>query len=115
MSGLLEFSDAIVISINKPYPIPEIYMNCMISICRIKNKNLEGAKEAFLTAWGIAAKPDEACGGFHRASSVFLPGIVGYVCLKKEEPEAYKALTKGVLRFSRRLDEASIIRNPSGT
>ena len=57
MSGLLEFWMQLVISINKPYPIPEIYMNCMISICRIKNKNLEGAKEAFLTAWEMA-KPD---------------------------------------------------------
>lgn len=90
--------DAIVISINKPYPIPEIYMNCMISICRIKNKNLEGAKEAFLTAWGMA-KPDGLLEAFIEHHGL-LQGIVES-CLKKEEPEAYKALTKGVLRFSR--------------
>ena len=90
--------DAIVISINKPYPIPEIYMNCMISICRIKNKNLEGAKKAFLTAWEMA-KPDGLLEAFIEHHGL-LQGIVES-CLKKEEPEAYKALTKGVLRFSR--------------
>ena len=90
--------DAIVISINKPYPIPEIYMNCMISICRIKNKNLEGAKEAFLTAWEMA-KPDGLLEAFIEHHGL-LQGIVES-CLKKEEPEAYKALTRGVLRFSR--------------
>ena len=90
--------DAIVISINKPYPIPEIYMNCMISICRIKNKNLEGAKEAFMTAWEMA-KPDGLLEAFIEHHGL-LQGVME-ACLKKEEPEAYKALTKGVLRFSR--------------
>ena len=70
----------------------------MISICRIKNKNLEGAKEAFLTAWGMA-KPDGLLEAFIEHHGL-LQGIVES-CLKKEEPEAYKALTKGVLRFSR--------------
>ena len=73
-------------------------MNCMISICRIKNKNLEGAKEAFLTAWEMA-KPDGLLEAFIEHHGL-LQGIVES-CLKKEEPEAYKALTKGVLRFSR--------------
>ena len=90
--------DATVMSVNKPYPIPEIYLNCMISICRIKNKDLDGAKEAFLKAWGMA-KPDGLLEAFIEHHGL-LQGIVES-CLKKEEPEAYKALTKGVLRFSR--------------
>ena len=90
--------DATMLSISEPYPIPEIYINCVISMCRIKIKEIEGAKEAFMTAWNMA-KPDGLLEAFIEHHGL-LQGIMES-CLKKTEPEAYKALTKGVISFSR--------------
>ena len=49
--------DATLFSLNETYPIPEIYIYCMVAMCKIKLKETEEAKEAFMTAWDTA-KPD---------------------------------------------------------
>lgn len=90
--------DATVLSISEPYPIPEIYINCVISMCRIKLKEIEEAKEAFMTAWNMA-KPDGLLEAFIEHHGL-LQGVMES-CLKKTEPEAYKSLTKGIIDFSR--------------
>ena len=90
--------DATMLSISEPYPIPEIYINCVISMCRIKIKEIEGAKEAFMTAWNMA-KPDGLLEAFIEHHGL-LQGIMES-CLKKTEPETYKSLIQGIINFSR--------------
>lgn len=90
--------DATVLSIRDPYPIPEIYVNCVIAMCRIKLKEIEEAREAFMTAWEMA-KPDGLLEAFIEHHGL-LQGVME-ACLKKTEPEAYKSLTKGIINFSR--------------
>ena len=90
--------DATLFSLNETYPIPEIYIYCMVAMCKIKLKETEGAKEAFMTAWDTA-KPDGLLEVFIEHHGL-LQGVMES-CLKKAEPEAYKALTKGIISFSR--------------
>lgn len=90
--------DATMLSINEPHPIPEIYMNCVVSMCRIKLKEIEEAQDAFMTAWNMA-KPDGFLEAFIEHHGL-LQGVMEF-CLKKTEPEAYRALTKGIISFSR--------------
>ena len=90
--------DATLFSLNETYPIPEIYIYCMVAMCKIKLKETEEAKEAFMTAWDTA-KPDGLLEVFIEHHGL-LQGVMES-CLKKAEPEAYKALTKGIISFSR--------------
>ena len=70
----------------------------MIAMCRIKLKEIEEAREAFMTAWEMA-KPDGLLEAFIEHHGL-LQGVME-ACLKKTEPEAYKSLTKGIINFSR--------------
>ena len=70
----------------------------MVAMCKIKLKETEEAKEAFMTAWDTA-KPDGLLEVFIEHHGL-LQGVMES-CLKKAEPEAYKALTKGIISFSR--------------
>ena len=56
--------DATLFSLNETYPIPEIYIYCMVAMCKIKLKETEGAKRGLYESLGYG-KTGRASGGFY--------------------------------------------------
>lgn len=79
------------------YPIGEIYLNLVLAMCYISQKSSEKATAHFRAAWELA-KPDKLYHPFSEHHGL-LGGMVE-IHLKKDEPEAYEAITKQVYRFA---------------
>lgn len=80
------------------YPIPNIYLRCISSMCYINLKEQEKAKEMFLSAWELARK-DGFIEPFIEHHGLFQGMLES--CVRKEEPQLYKEIVRGVLAFSR--------------
>lgn len=83
---------------DKIYPIPVIYMKCVMVVCQINQKDSEGAKETLMSAWEMARK-DKLLEPFIEYHGL-MQGMLE-ACVRKTEPEIYKKLVDGVLSFSR--------------
>ena len=90
--------DATLIFCEESRPISKIYLYCMMAMCEISLKNQKGAQQALLTGWHIAAQ-DKFLEPFIEHHGL-LQGMLES-CVKKENPEIYKKLSKAVIRFSR--------------
>ncbi len=80
------------------YPIPMIYLQCLISMCYINLKDQDKAREIFLETWEMARK-DKFLEPFIEHHGLF-QGMVES-CIRKSEPQLYKKIVSGVLAFSR--------------
>lgn len=80
------------------YPIPMVYLQCLISMCYINLKNSDQARNVFQEAWKMARK-DKFLEPFIEHHGLF-QGMVES-CVRKSEPQLYKKLVNGVLAFSR--------------
>ncbi len=98
MNGHWGFWMRLFFHLMRPIRFRKSIFYCMVAMCKIKLKETEEAKEAFMTAWDTA-KPDGLLEVFIEHHGL-LQGVMES-CLKKAEPEAYKALTKGIISFSR--------------
>lgn len=94
----LGMAQAASMFVDTMYPIPNIYLRCIISMCHINLKEQEKAKEMFLSAWELARK-DGFIEPFIEHHGLF-QGMMES-CIRKEEPQLYKEIVKGVLAFSR--------------
>lgn len=94
----LGMAQASTMFIDTMYPIPNIYLRCIISMCYINLKEQEKAREMFLSAWDLAKK-DAFIEPFIEHHGLFQGMIES--CVRKEEPQLYKSIGKGVLAFSR--------------
>lgn len=82
----------------KVYPIPMLYLQCLISMCYINLKEQEKARETFMEAWEMARK-DKFLEPFIEHHGLF-QGMVES-CIRKTEPQLYKQVVHGVIAFSR--------------
>ena len=80
------------------YPLSFIYLNCVDAICRINQKDHEGAVQSVNRALDLARK-DRLFEPFIEYHGL-LQGVLE-VCLRKSEPEIYKKLVDGIIPFSR--------------
>lgn len=80
------------------YPIPMIYLNCVIAMCQINQKDQDGAIRSVSGAWEMARK-DKFLEPFIEYHGL-LQGVLE-VCVRKKEPDIYKRLVDGVIAFSR--------------
>lgn len=80
------------------YPVPMIYLDCVAAMCRINQKDQDGAVQSVSHAWEMAKKDNflEPFIEYHG----LLQGVLE-VCVRKSEPENYKKLVAGVIAFSR--------------
>lgn len=94
----LGMAQAGIVMAEHTYPIPVIYLHCIVSMCYINLKEQDKARDAFLTAWELAKK-DGFIEPFIEHHGL-LQGILE-ACVRKNEPQLYKRVVKGVLGFSR--------------
>lgn len=80
------------------YPIPVIYLKCVVAMCQINLKEQKAAIQTVSDAWNMAKKDDfiEPFIEYHG----LLQGTLE-VCIRKSEPEQYRRLVDGVIAFSR--------------
>lgn len=97
-SRALGMAQTAILLAEKCYPIPMIYLKCMISMCYINLKKSEQAKESFNEEWTLAKK-DGFIEPFIEHHGLFQGMMESHI--RKNEPELYKQITKGVLNFSR--------------
>ena len=83
---------------DKTYLIPFIYLYCIEAMCRINQKDQEGAVQSIHLALDLARK-DRLFEPFIEYHGL-LQGVLE-VCLRKSEPEIYKKLIDGIIAFSR--------------
>lgn len=80
------------------YPVGEIYLNLVLAMSYLNQKNSKRANEHFLAAW-VLAQPERFFEPFAEHHGL-LCGMVE-IHLKKDEPEAYAAITEQVYRFAK--------------
>ena len=80
------------------YPLSFIYLNCVDAICRINQKDQEGAVQSVNRALDLARK-DRLFEPFIEYHGL-LQGVLE-ICLRKSEPEIYKKLVDSIIAFSR--------------
>lgn len=80
------------------YPISMVYLYCMMSMCRINRKCKQEAYDDLVEGWKMAKK-DNLVEPFIEHHGL-LRGLIE-VCIRKNDPDAYKKITEGVLSFSR--------------
>lgn len=80
------------------YPIPYVYLYCMLAISQINLKNQQAAQQSVKEGWELARK-DKLLEPFVEHHGL-LQGVLE-VCVRKTEPEVYKKLVNGVISFSR--------------
>ncbi len=79
------------------YPVGETYLNLVIAMCYINQKDSAQANKHFLAAWEIA-RPERFYEPFAEHHGL-LGGMVE-INLRKDEPEAFAAITQQVYRFA---------------
>ena len=80
------------------YPISMVYLRCMMSTCRINRRYKKEAQIDLMEGWKMAEKDDFAEPFIEHHG--LLQGLIE-VCIRKNDPDAYKRITDGVLSFSR--------------
>lgn len=80
------------------YPISMVYLRCMMSTCRINRRYKKEAQIDLMEGWKMAEK-DDFVEPFIEHHGLF-QGLIE-VCIRKNDPDAYKRITDGVLSFSR--------------
>ncbi len=79
------------------YPVGETYLHLVLAMNYINQRNPKQANEHFLKAWEIA-KPERFYEPFAEHHGL-LGGMIE-IHLKKDEPQAFEAITKQVYRFA---------------
>lgn len=88
----------VMLMADKTYLIPFIYLYCIEAMCRINQKDQEGAVQSIHLALDLARK-DRLFEPFIEYHGL-LQGVLE-VCLRKSEPVIYKKLMDGIIAFSR--------------
>lgn len=95
MQGLVQ--SAMILS-KDIYPIPYVYLYCMLAISQINLKDQKAAQQSVTEGWELA-RQDKLLEPFIEHHGL-LQGLLE-VCVRKTEPEVYKKLVNGVIAFSR--------------
>ncbi|MCH3943749.1 MAG: LuxR C-terminal-related transcriptional regulator [Atopobiaceae bacterium] len=80
------------------YPIPLVYLRCVMAMCQISLRREREAEESLLAAWGLA-RADGLVEAFVEHHGP-LRGLVEH-CIRHDDPESYDAICDKVVAFSR--------------
>lgn len=91
-------AESAMLMADQVYPIPMIYLCCVVAMCQINQKDQAGAQQSVFQAWELAGK-DKFLEPFIEYHGL-LQGVLE-ACMRKSDPEIYKKLVDGVIAFSR--------------
>lgn len=94
----LGIAQAALLGSRNCYPIPTIYLSCIVSMCEINLKKAASAAAHLEKAWELA-KPDHLIEAIVEHHGL-LQGLVESL-LRKSQPDMYRDISEKVLAFSR--------------